>query len=202
MARVLIVEDQERVAKALALQLELAGIASVIARSPVAALACVEAGGVGLVLQDMNFSPGATGGEEGVALFHEIRRREPALPVVLMTAWAHLATAVELVRAGAVDYVEKPWDDEKLIATVRARLAAPGGVAAAATPAGADAEAPAGAPRTGSEIDLRGMVVASEAMRELVALAARIAAAAVGAEAARRARTVASSRSSSQGFST
>jgi len=177
MARVLIVEDQERVAKALALQLELAGIASVIARSPVAALACVEAGGVGLVLQDMNFSPGATGGEEGVALFHEIRRREPALPVVLMTAWAHLATAVELVRAGAVDYVEKPWDDEKLIATVRARLAAPGGVAAAATPAGPEAVPPAAAPRTGSEIDLRGMVVASEAMRELVALAARIAAA-------------------------
>ena len=136
MARVLIVEDQERVAKALALQLELAGIASVIARSPVAALACVEAGGVGLVLQDMNFSPGATGGEEGVALFHEIRRREPALPVVLMTAWAHLETAVALVRAGAADYIEKPWDDAKLIATVRARLAAPGGVAAAATPAG------------------------------------------------------------------
>lgn len=183
MARVLIVEDQERVAKALALQLELAGIASVIARSPAAALACVEAGGVGLVLQDMNFTPGATGGEEGVALFHEIRRREPALPVVLMTAWAHLETAVELVRAGAADYVEKPWDDEKLIATVRARLAtsaapaSPAAVLGVLAPASARATRPAAAPRGGPGIDLCGMVFESEAMRELVALAARIAAA-------------------------
>ena len=157
MARVLIVEDQERVAKALALLLELSEIPSVIARGPEAALACLEAGGVGLVLQDMNFTPGATGGAEGVALFREIRRRAPGLPVVLMTAWAHLETAVELVREGAADYVEKPWDDERLVATVRARLAG------------------AGAP-AGREIDLCGMVVASEAMRELVALAARIAA--------------------------
>lgn len=124
MARVLIVEDQERVAKALALLLELAEIPSVIARGPEAALACLEAGGVGLVLQDMNFTPGATGGEEGIALFRQIRRRAPALPVVLMTAWAHLETAVGLVREGAADYVEKPWDDERLIATVRAQLAA------------------------------------------------------------------------------
>jgi len=177
MARVLIVEDQERVAKALALQLELAGIPSVIARSPAAALACVDGGGVGLVLQDMNFAPGATGGEEGVALFREIRRRQPALPVVLMTAWAHLETAVELVRAGAADYVEKPWDDEKLIATVRARLAAPMAPPAAAPSAGARAALPATAARGGPGIELCGLVFESEAMRELVALAARIAAA-------------------------
>ncbi len=161
MSRALIVEDQERVAKALALALELAEIPSVIARSPAAALACLDAGGIGLVLQDMNFAPGATGGEEGIELFHEIRRRAPGLPVVVMTAWAHLETAVALVRAGAADYVEKPWDDEKLVATVRALLGAEPPAAAAA----------------GGGIDLCGMVVASAAMRELVALAARIAAA-------------------------
>ncbi len=167
MARVLIVEDQERVAKALALLLELAEIPSLIARGPAAALACLEGGGIGLVLQDMNFTPGATGGSEGIALFREIRRRAPALPVVLMTAWAHLETAVELVRAGAVDYVEKPWDDERLTATVRRHL-----VPGAAPPDRAAATAPA--------IDLCGMVVASDAMRELVAIAARVAAADVG----------------------
>jgi DNA-binding NtrC family response regulator len=173
MARVLIVEDQERVAKALALLLELAEIPSVIARGPEAALACLEAGGVGLVLQDMNFTPGATAGTEGVALFREIRRRAPGLPVVLMTAWAHLETAVELVREGAADYVEKPWDDERLVATVRSRLARAG----AATAGGAQAVgARPGPAAPGREIDLCGMVVASEAMRELVALAARIAA--------------------------
>ncbi len=161
MARVLIVEDQERVAKALALLLELAEIPSVIARGPAAALACLEGGGIGLVLQDMNFTPGATGGAEGIALFREIRRRAPALPVVLMTAWAHLETAVELVREGAVDYVEKPWDDERLTATVRRHLAAGAAPLERVSPA----------------IDLCGMVIASEAMRELVAIAARVAAA-------------------------
>jgi DNA-binding NtrC family response regulator len=174
MARVLIVEDQERVAKALALLLELAEIPSVIARGPEAALACLEAGGVGLVLQDMNFTPGATGGEEGIALFRQIRRRAPALPVVLMTAWAHLETAVGLVREGAADYVEKPWDDERLIATVRAQLAAG---EEARQPVARPADAPADAPAAGSAVDTCGMVVASEAMRELLALAARIAAA-------------------------
>jgi len=174
MARVLIVEDQERVAKALALLLELAEIPSVIARGPDAALACLEAGGVGLVLQDMNFTPGATGGEEGIALFRQIRRRAPALPVVLMTAWAHLETAVGLVREGAADYVEKPWDDERLLATVRAQLAA--GESAhrpELRPPGALPDLAAADTR----IDPCGMVVASEAMRDLVALAARIAAA-------------------------
>ncbi|GMU65284.1 MAG: sigma-54-dependent Fis family transcriptional regulator [Acidobacteriota bacterium] len=172
MARVLIVEDQERVAKALALLLELAEIPSVIARSPAAALACLEAGGIGLVLQDMNFTPGATGGAEGIALFREIRRRAPDLPVVLMTAWAHLETAVELVREGAVDYVEKPWDDTRLTATVRRHLAR-GGARSEPSPVAA-----AGA--TGSAavaIDRCGMVVASAAMRELTAIAARVAAA-------------------------
>jgi len=176
MSSVLIVEDQERVAKALALLLELHEIPSVIARSPRAALACLDSESIGVVLQDMNFAPGATGGEEGVALFREIRARAPRLPVVLMTAWAHLETAVELVRAGAADYVEKPWDDDKLIATVRGllsderrRASAPG----AAERAGRRAEGDPGS------IDLCGMVVSSPALRELVALAARIAMAGV-----------------------
>jgi len=172
MARVLIVEDQERVAKALALLLELAEIPSVIARGPEAALACLDAGGIGLVLQDMNFTPGATGGSEGIALFREIRRRAPALPVVLMTAWVHLETAVELVREGAADYVEKPWDDERLTATVRRHLA-PGGAPPAA-PSGAPGQVAAAA---APAIDGCGMVVESEAMRELLAIAARVAAA-------------------------
>ncbi|MCB1008758.1 MAG: sigma-54-dependent Fis family transcriptional regulator, partial [Acidobacteria bacterium] len=169
MSSVLIVEDQERVAKALALLLELHEIPSVIARGPEGALACLESEGVGVVLQDMNFAPGATGGEEGVALFHEIRRRRPGLPVVLMTAWAHLETAVALVRAGAADYVEKPWDDDKLIVTVRALL----GEERRRPPGPRDAE------RAGdkAKVDLCGMVVASAEMRDLIALAARIAAA-------------------------
>jgi DNA-binding NtrC family response regulator len=67
----------------------------------------------------MNFRPEATSGEEGVVLFREIRRRDPGLPILLITAWTSLETAVQLVKEGAADYLAKPWDDEKLLASVR-----------------------------------------------------------------------------------
>ncbi len=120
----LIVEDQERVAKALAVLLELDGVSSVVARSPEAALACLAADGFDLVLQDMNFTAGATSGDEGVRLFESIRATHPGLPLVLLTAWGQVETAVRLMRAGAADYLEKPWDDRKLLASVRGILAA------------------------------------------------------------------------------
>jgi DNA-binding NtrC family response regulator len=53
-----------------------------------------------------------------VALFREIRKRHPDLPVILLTAWTHLDAAVDLVKAGAADYLAKPWNDERLMATV------------------------------------------------------------------------------------
>ena len=60
-----------------------------------------------------------TSGEEGVALFGRIRERHPDLPVILLTAWTPLDAAVDLVKAGAADYLAKPWDDQRLIATVK-----------------------------------------------------------------------------------
>src|SRR6202000_284367 len=74
---------------------------------------------IDLVIQDMNFRREATGGEEGITLFHEIRRLIPDMPIILLTAWTHLETAVDLVKAGAADYVAKPWDDDRLLTTVR-----------------------------------------------------------------------------------
>jgi len=59
------------------------------------------------VIQDMNFRREATTGEEGVALFHTIRAKYPDVPLILLTAWTHLETAVELVKAGAADYIAK-----------------------------------------------------------------------------------------------
>ncbi|KAG1310608.1 hypothetical protein G6F62_014582 [Rhizopus arrhizus] len=66
----------------------------------------------------MNFSEDTTSGEEGEALFAQIRERHPDLPVILLTAWTHLSSAVDLVKAGAADYLAKPWDDRKLLTTV------------------------------------------------------------------------------------
>jgi DNA-binding NtrC family response regulator len=66
----------------------------------------------------MNFEADTTSGAEGEALFREIRARHPDLPVILLTAWTHLGSAVDLVKAGAADYLAKPWDDRRLVATV------------------------------------------------------------------------------------
>ncbi|MFL6195302.1 MAG: sigma-54-dependent transcriptional regulator [Thermoanaerobaculia bacterium] len=122
MLRVLIVEDQAAVATALQVLFEIRGTPCAVARSPEAALRLLDADAaqeIGVVVQDMNFSPEATGGEEGIALFREVKRRDPGLPVLLITAWTSLETAVQLVKEGASDYLAKPWDDEKLLASVR-----------------------------------------------------------------------------------
>jgi DNA-binding NtrC family response regulator len=119
MPNVLIVEDQPAVAKALRLLFELHDIDAEATDSPDAAIRKVAGGEVGVVVQDMNLTPGATGGEEGIALFRRVRAADPEVPVLLLTAWTSLETAVQLVKEGASDYLAKPWDDAKLVATVR-----------------------------------------------------------------------------------
>jgi DNA-binding NtrC family response regulator len=87
--------------------------------SPADGLARLAGTRVDLVIQDMNFAADTTSGEEGSALFRRIRERHPDLPVILLTAWTSLDTAVGLIKAGAADYLAKPWDDQRLVATVR-----------------------------------------------------------------------------------
>ena len=118
MRTVLIVDDNPGVGEALALALSLRDIRPLVALSPEQGLALLEREHVDLVIQDMNFSADTTSGEEGVALFRAIRARHVDVPVVLLTAWTRLESAVELVKAGAADYLAKPWDDAKLLATV------------------------------------------------------------------------------------
>jgi DNA-binding NtrC family response regulator len=118
-ARVLIVEDQPAVALALRVLLEVHDVAVVAASSPAEALEVVDREELGLVIQDMNFGPGDTSGVEGLALFRRIRAIDPGLPVLAVTAWTSLESAVEMVKAGAADYLAKPWDDAKLVASVR-----------------------------------------------------------------------------------
>jgi DNA-binding NtrC family response regulator len=118
-SRVLIVEDQPAIAEALTVLFDIHDIPCEVARGPREALARIEEGTIGVVLQDMNFTPAATSGAEGIELFRAIRRADPSMPVLLMTAWTSLETAVALVREGASDYLAKPWDDAKLLASVR-----------------------------------------------------------------------------------
>ncbi|NGZ83028.1 sigma-54-dependent transcriptional regulator [Duganella aceris] len=118
MPTVLIIDDNSAVAIALEVLFSLHDIDAMRALSPEAGLALLEHHPFDLVIQDMNFSADTTSGEEGTALFRAIRARHPDLPVILLTAWTHLDAAVDLVKAGAADYLAKPWDDNRLIATV------------------------------------------------------------------------------------
>lgn len=118
MPSILIIDDNAAVATALSVLLSLHDIRSVSADSPQAGLNVLAREPIDLVIQDMNFQTDTTSGEEGVALFKQIRANQPDLPVILLTAWTHLEAAVELIKAGASDYLAKPWDDRKLIATI------------------------------------------------------------------------------------
>ncbi|HEX7708678.1 MAG TPA: sigma-54 dependent transcriptional regulator [Thermoanaerobaculia bacterium] len=172
MNRVLIVEDQPAVAKAIRLLFELHDIESDVTASADTAARMVGRGDVAVVLQDMNFTPGATEGEEGTRLFRRLRQLDPGLPILLMTAWTSLETAVQLVKEGATDYFAKPWDDEKLIATVKSLLEMRSGRTAGASSGGdARREREALARRH----DLRGVVYESQPMHRVVSLAVQVA---------------------------
>ena len=169
---VLVIDDSPAVCAALEVLFALHAARVIGAASPAEGLALLRREPVDLVIQDMNFRREATTGEEGVALFHDIRRAYPDLPIVLMTAWTHLETAVELVKAGAADYLAKPWDDARLLTTVRNLL----DLGQARADAGAlrqrhrDARA-----ALAQRFDLCGAVYESEPMHTLVAMATQVA---------------------------
>ncbi|MCB1050725.1 MAG: sigma-54-dependent Fis family transcriptional regulator [Acidobacteria bacterium] len=117
--KVLVVEDQEAIRQALTLLFRVHQLPCICADSPEQARKLLSSDEIGCVVQDMNFSPGRTNGQEGADLFRWIRQHFPHLPILLVTAWTSLETAVQLVREGAQDYLQKPWDDEKLVSLVR-----------------------------------------------------------------------------------
>src|SRR5580658_5739002 len=118
MRTVLVIDDNPGVGTALGMLFALHDITTLTAVSPEAGLAALAAHRVDLVIADMNFSADTTSGQEGVALFRDIRARYPDMPVILLTAWTHLESAVQLVKAGAADYVAKPWDNDRLLSAV------------------------------------------------------------------------------------
>lgn len=117
--KVLIIDDNSAIGSAIEVLLGLHDIECEIALTPQAGLQRInENTGIGLVVQDMNFTEDTTSGQEGKQLFQAIRAMRPDLPVILLTAWTQLESAVELVKQGAADYLGKPWDDQKLVTTV------------------------------------------------------------------------------------
>jgi len=169
---VLVIDDSEAVRTALDVLLSMHGARVLGADSAAGGLDLLAREAVDLVIQDMNFRREATSGEEGVALFRQIRSQYPDLPVILLTAWTHLETAVELVRAGASDYVAKPWDNARLLTTVRNLLDLH---AARAENRAIRRRRAAARSELAARFELSGLVYESEAMHALVATAARVA---------------------------
>src|SRR5215831_9707532 len=120
--RVLIADDQQDILDALRLLLVDEGYEVQSARSPAEALERLEAADFDLAILDLNYTRDTTSGQEGFDLMERIRALDPVLPVLVMTAWSSVAGAVEAMRRGARDYIEKPWDDEKLVATARTQI--------------------------------------------------------------------------------
>ncbi|WP_444921104.1 sigma-54-dependent transcriptional regulator [Microbulbifer sp. CnH-101-G] len=119
MDKILIIDDNSGIVTALEILLSLHDLQPLCAITPQAGLQLLrENRDISLVIQDMNFTADTTSGEEGRELFFAIREINPDLPIILLTAWTQLEMAVELVRAGAADYLGKPWDDNKLISTI------------------------------------------------------------------------------------
>ena len=119
MLKVLIIDDQPAVRTALETLLEVHGLPTVSVASPDEALDLLATEDIGAVVQDMNFTQENTDGAEGTALFRSVRALDPDMPVLLMTAWTALEAAVTLIKEGAADYIAKPWDDDKLVRTVK-----------------------------------------------------------------------------------
>jgi DNA-binding NtrC family response regulator len=119
--RILIADDQADVIEALSLLLRSGGYEVVSARSPAAVLGAAQASELDCALVDLNYARDTTSGAEGISLLDRLAGLDPELPVVVMTAWATVEGAVEAMRHGARDYVAKPWDNARILATVRAQ---------------------------------------------------------------------------------
>jgi DNA-binding NtrC family response regulator len=120
--RILIADDQPDVLQALRLLLKGEGYGIETATSPAGVLAAASEKDVDVVLMDLNYTRDTTSGREGLDLIQQIQALDPALPIVVMTAWGSVEGAVEAMRRGARDYVEKPWDNARLVATLNAQV--------------------------------------------------------------------------------
>ena len=172
MPNVLVIDDNPAVATALEMLFSLHDIGTRAVTSPEDGLALLERESFDLVVQDMNFHADTTSGEEGIALFGRIRARHPDLPVILLTAWTSLESAVDLVKAGAADYLAKPWDDHKLLATVNNLLELSQARRELARHHQAQQRRHSALAR---DYDLRGFVFADAASERVLALACQVA---------------------------
>ena len=121
-ARILLADDQADVLQALRLLLKAEGCDIETATSPAGVLAAVDARDFDVALIDLNYTRDTTSGEEGLTLLSRLQQLDTPMPVVVMTAWGTVDLAVEAMRRGARDFIQKPWDNERVLAVVRTQV--------------------------------------------------------------------------------
>jgi DNA-binding NtrC family response regulator len=121
-ARVLAADDQQHILDAIELLLRPEGYEVDFARSPVLAREALATATYDAALIDLNYTRDTTSGKEGLDLISEIAAGDSTLPIIVMTAWANVEVAVEAMRRGARDFIQKPWENERLLSIVRTQV--------------------------------------------------------------------------------
>jgi DNA-binding NtrC family response regulator len=165
--KLLVADDQPDVLEAVGMLARANGFEVRTATSPAAVLATVENDSLDVCLIDLNYARDTTSGTEGMDLLARLHALDPSLPVIVMTAWGSIEGAVEAMRRGARDYVQKPWDNARLIATLRNQLQLRRALAAA-NRLGAETA------RT-REHELPAIVTQSRAMQHVMSIVERVA---------------------------
>jgi DNA-binding NtrC family response regulator len=120
--RIIVADDQPAVCEALRLLLKNEGYQVTLVNSPMLLLEAVQTEDFALAMIDLNYTRDTTSGREGLDLLTRLQAIENAPPVVVMTAWATIDLAVEAMQRGARDFVQKPWDNARVVAIVRTQL--------------------------------------------------------------------------------
>jgi DNA-binding NtrC family response regulator len=120
--RALVADDQRQVREALRLLLKAEGFEAVLASSPVEVIEAAATRELDVALIDLNYSRDTTSGQEGLNLLARLRELDATLPVVVMTAWASIDLAVAAMRQGARDFIEKPWENQRLLSVLRTQV--------------------------------------------------------------------------------
>ena len=120
--RILIADDQADVLEALRLLLKSEGYQIDAVSSPAGVVAALESRDFDVVIMDLNYTRDTTSGQEGLDLLSRIQAVDSVLPVIVMTAWATVGLAVEAMRGGARDFVQKPWENERLLTIVKTQI--------------------------------------------------------------------------------
>ena len=122
MPNVLIADDQHNVLEALRLLLKTEGYRTEMVSSPGGLLQALESSDFDVVLLDLNYTRDTTSGIEGLELLSRIQALDDSLPLVVMTAWGSMELAIEAMRRGASDFIQKPWDNQQVLHTIQRQI--------------------------------------------------------------------------------